>query len=198
MQIVLASNNENKIREVREILGDKYEVISQREAGADFEVIEDTGTFAGNAMKKAREVCAAVGRVTISDDSGLCVEALGGEPGVDSALYAGKHGDDDANNRKLLSEMEGIDNRRAYFICVIAVAYPDGEGHIIEAKWHGEIAEAERGENGFAYDKLFVPEGDGRTSAELEPEEKNRISHRAGALRELKEFFEIKQAIGAR
>ena len=194
MKIVVATNNMNKLREFREILGEGYEVVSQREAGADFEVEEDTGTFAGNAAKKAREVAEFTGCMVVADDSGLCVEVLGGEPGVDSAIYAGEHGADDENNAKLLREMAGKGNRRAYFVCVIAVVYPSGEEHIIEERWHGSIAEEIRGKNGFGYDVLFIPEGMDMTSAEMDAEAKNRMSHRAKALQKLKE--KLKQTAG--
>jgi XTP/dITP diphosphohydrolase len=189
LKIVLATNNMSKLKEVREILGEGYEVVSQREAGADFEVVEDTGTFMGNALKKAREVAKVTGALTVADDSGLCVDVLDGAPGVDSAIYSG--GDsgrcDDANNEKLLQEMQGKEDRRALFVCAIAVVYPDGREHIIKKAWHGEIAHECAGENGFGYDKVFIPEGYAVTSAQLEAEEKNAISHRGKALRQLAE-----------
>lgn len=184
-KLVMATNNANKLREAREILAPLgIEVLSQREAGADCEPDENGATFAENAYIKAKAVYDAVGLPTIADDSGLCVEALGGRPGVYSARYAPK-GQECA---KLLDEMSDIpDGRRgASFVCNIC--YIDEKGHsIMSGECKGAIGREERGENGFGYDPVFLV-GD-KTMAELTSVEKNSISHRGAALRELYRYL---------
>lgn len=186
-KIVFATNNENKLREAREILSSLgIEVVSQREAGADCEPEENGVTFAENAMIKAKAVYDIVKCSVIADDSGLCVDALDGRPGVYSARYAPK-GQECA---KLLDEMKDItdDKRGAYFQCTIA--YIDSDGYFtISGKCVGKIGYEERGTNGFGYDPVFVY-GE-KTLAEMSGDDKNKISHRGSALRELS--YELKK-----
>lgn len=158
------------------------EIVSMREAGIERETVEDGVTFMENAMKKAREIAEISGCCAIADDSGICVDALDGAPGVFSARFCGHHGDDEANNRLLLKKMQGVENRKAHYTCAIALAYPDGRFVTAEDYFFGEIAHDEKGENGFGYDPLFYLPEYGCTSAEISPEEKNRISHRGKAL----------------
>ena len=185
MKFVLASSNQKKIKELRAILSKvmaDVEVITLAEAGITDEIVEDGNTFAENALIKAR-VAASTGNIGIADDSGLTVDALGGAPGIYSARYAGDHGNDEANNQKLLENLKGIKDRRAAFVCNVACVFPDGsEPIVVEGKVEGEILEEPRGESGFGYDPLFWSPLLGKTLAEALPEEKNTISHRANAL----------------
>jgi len=188
-KIVFASNNENKLREAREILSD-FEILSQEQAGFFDEVIEDGATFAENALKKATAVSLFTNSIVFADDSGICVHALDNAPGIYSARWSGEG--DDANNQKLLDELKDKPNRSAHFHCTIALVYPPSyneENQIFEAEWHGTIANEIRGENGFGYDVVFIPNGFNKTSAELTPQEKNKISHRYDALSKLKNYF---------
>ncbi len=187
-KIVFATNNENKLREAGEILAPLgIEVVSQREAGADCDPEEKGATFAENALIKARTVHEAVKMPVFADDSGLCVDALGGRPGVYSARYAPK-GEECG---KILAEMQDVpeENRGAAFECVIA--YVDGETEFtVNGSCHGSIGFEERGANGFGYDPIFM--FGGRTMAEMDSEEKNKLSHRGAALRELFKRLEKK------
>ena len=186
MKLIIASNNEHKLREIRAILGGEFEeILSMREAGICHETVEDGSTFLENAEKKAREIMEISGCCALADDSGLCVEALNGAPGIYSARYAGVHGDDKANNRKLLRELENVEDRRAHFACAMALVRPDGSVVRAEGRMDGVIAHAEAGSNGFGYDPLFYLPERGCTNAQLSPEEKNAISHRANALHAL-------------
>ncbi len=188
MKLILASNNAHKLTEIRAILGGEFEeILSLREAGIEHETVEDGKTFLENAEKKAREITEISGCCALADDSGLCVEALGGAPGIYSARYAGEHGDDKANNRKLLRELEGVEDRRAHFACAMVLVRPDGSAVRAEGRMDGVIAFAESGSNGFGYDPLFYLPERGCTNAQLTPEEKNAISHRARALHALLE-----------
>lgn len=186
MKLIIASNNKHKLVEIKQILGDFFdEIVSMKEAGIDHETVEDGTTFMENAIKKAREIAEISGCCAIADDSGICVDALGGAPGIYSARFCGRHGDDTANNRLMLEKMEGVENRKAHYTCAIALARPDGSLTTAEGYMYGEIGYEEKGANGFGYDPLFVLPEYGMTSAEISPEEKNRISHRAAALKEL-------------
>ena len=188
MKLIIASNNAHKLEEIRAILGGAFEeILSLREAGIEHETVEDGVTFAENAAKKAREIAEISGCCALADDSGLCVDALGGAPGVYSARFAGEHGNDAANRRRLLREMENIDDRAAHFTCSMALVRPDGSMTAAEGFIYGEIARAEAGENGFGYDSLFYLPERGCTMAQLPPEEKNEISHRHNALMALLE-----------
>jgi len=188
MTLILASNNAHKLTEIKAILGDRFErILSLKEAGIDHETVEDGDTFLDNARKKAHEIALLAGCCALADDSGLCVDALGGAPGVYSARFSGVHGDDEANNRLLLQKLQGVENRAAHFACAVVLAWPDGREVCAEGIFPGVIGMEPKGENGFGYDPLlFLPEY-GCTSAQLEPAEKNRISHRARALHALLE-----------
>lgn len=186
MKLIIASNNKDKIKEMKAILSPYFEeIVSMREAGIEHETLEDGETFLQNAEKKAREIAEISGCCAIADDSGLCVDALGGAPGIYSARFCGRHGDDKANNRLLLEKLEGIADRSAHYTCAIALAYPGGSLVTAEDYFYGEIGYEEKGDYGFGYDPLFVLPEYGCTSAEITPEEKNRISHRGKALRAL-------------
>lgn len=188
MKLIIASNNKHKLVEMKAILSPFFdEIVSMREAGIEHETVEDGSTFMENALKKAREVSELSGCCAIADDSGICVDALDGAPGIFSARFCGHHGDDAANNRLLLEKMQGIEDRRAHYTCAIALTYPDGRLITAEDYFYGEIAREERGENGFGYDPLFYLPEYGCTSAEISPDEKNRISHRGKALMALVE-----------
>ena len=183
--ILLGSSNPGKLREYREILGGlDLELV----APTDLDPIppeppEDAATFAENASAKARGYAAASGLQTIADDSGLEVYALRGAPGVRSRRFFGDDASAEERNAKLLALLDGVSDRSARFVCVTALASPDGHVELFDGEVHGEIAEAPRGEAGFGYDPVFVIAGDGRTMAELPPTEKHRVSHRglAGA-----------------
>ncbi len=186
MKLILASNNMNKLREFRELVaGMDIELISQREAGCDFEVDETGTTFEENAYLKASAVTAATGCAAVADDSGLMVDALGGEPGVYSARYGPGHDATDAERYGyLLLKLGDEKNRAARFVCCICCTLPDGTVLRSRGECEGEILSAPRGTNGFGYDPVFRPLGQQRGMAELTPEEKNAISHRGKALRE--------------
>lgn len=195
LQLVLASKNRKKLVEMREILGALgYQVLSQAEVGVDLEPEETGDTFEENALIKAREVCAASGLPAISDDSGLEVDALGGEPGVHSARYGGSHDrSDEERTALLLHNMEQMEQRRARYVCVIAVVFPDGRELTARGTCEGEIAREWRGTGGFGYDPVFrLP--DGRHMAELDSDEKHRISHRGKALQDMK--TKLTEALG--
>jgi XTP/dITP diphosphohydrolase len=184
-RIVLASNNPGKLREIAALLAPLgIEVIPQARLGIG-EAEEPHDTFVENALAKARHASRASGLPALADDSGLCVDALGGAPGVRSAYYAGREGSreerDARNNAKLLASLG--DERKAHYRCVMALVRgaDDPEPLVAEGTWHGEIARAPRGANGFGYDPLFLLPERGVTAAELAPEEKNRLSHRACA-----------------
>ena len=188
MKLIIASNNAHKLTEMKSILAPFFDdVQSMREAGIEHETVEDGETFMENAVKKARELAEISGCCAIADDSGLCVDALDGGPGVYSARYSGVHGDDKANNAKLLRELDGVEDRGAHYTCAIALVWPDGRLLTAEDYLYGEIAHDERGSNGFGYDPLFLLPERGLRTAEISPEEKNRISHRGKALRQLVE-----------
>ncbi len=193
MKIVLASSNKNKIKELRailsDVLGNDIEVLSLKDAGITDEIVEDGSTFEENALIKAR-AAAESGMIGIGDDSGLTVDVLGGAPGIYSARYAGEHGNDELNNRLLLSNMSNLDDRRGSFVCCIACVFPDGQDDIVVNGYiHGEILREPKGEGGFGYDPLFYVKEFDKTLAELTAEEKNSISHRANALKEFAKIF---------
>lgn len=194
MKLIIASNNSHKLVEIKQILGSRFdEILSLKEAGIDHETIEDGTTFEENAVKKAREIAEISGCYALADDSGICVDALGGAPGIFSARYSGEHGDDKENNRLLLKNMENITDRGANFTCVIALCSPKGDILTAEGKFFGVIAREESGENGFGYDPLFYLPEYGCTSAELTPEQKNEISHRKKALEGLIEKLDAQK-----
>lgn len=185
MKLILASNNANKLREFRRLVeGLPIELVSQREAGCDFEVEENGSTFEENAFLKASAVTKATGCAAVADDSGLCVDALNGEPGIYSARYGPGHAASDAERyRYLLKKLEGVQDRTARFVCCICCTFPDGRVLTARGECEGEIMLAPKGDGGFGYDPVFHPLGTERGMAELTPEEKNAISHRGNALR---------------
>ncbi len=186
MELIIASNNSHKLIEIKAILGSRFDkILSLKEANIDHETVEDGETFLENAIKKAREITEITGKYALADDSGLCVDALGGAPGVYSARFCGEHGNDKGNNDLLLEKLEGVTNRAAHFTAAIALSCPNGEILTAEGHFYGEIGFEEKGENGFGYDPLFYVPEYGCTSAEMSPEQKNEISHRKKALEEL-------------
>lgn len=185
MKIVLASQNKHKITELQALLS-KYipeiEVLSLSDVGFEGDIVEDGHSFIENALIKAR-AAASTGYIGIGDDSGLSVRALGGEPGIYSARYAGEHGNDSANNTLLLSRLSDKSDRYAEFVCAIACVFPNGREDIcVEGRTGGIIIDEYRGEGGFGYDPLFLYEPFGKTFAEMSAEEKNSISHRGKAI----------------
>ena len=185
MKAVLASHNKHKIAELQRLLSQcvpGIELLSLSDVGLFGEIVEDGESFAENALIKAR-FAAASGYIGIGDDSGLCVDALGGAPGVFSARYAGEDGNDAANNQKLLSELEDKDDRSARFVCTIACVFPNGdEPIVVTGESRGEILTDFRGDAGFGYDPLFYVRESGKTFAEMSGDEKNAISHRGRAI----------------
>ncbi len=197
MRVFLASGNAKKIGEMQRILAEHVpdvEVLGINDVDGYVEPVEDQPTFEGNALLKARAGVAATGLPSIADDSGLCVEALNGMPGVLSARWSGQPKSDDRNNALLLDQLHDVpdERRSAYFTCAIAWVMPDGRERVVEGRMDGRIIREVRGSGGFGYDVVFVAvehdaagDGQGLTSAELDPAEKDRISHRGRALREL-------------
>lgn len=191
-RLVLATHNAHKVGELRAILSpvlpglDPASVVGARDVGAP-EPVEDGLTFAENALIKARALAAFTGLPAVADDSGLSVDVLGGSPGIFSARWAGRHGDDQANLDLLLAQLGDIapEHRGARFVCAAALVTPDGFEHVETGALEGALATAPRGSHGFGYDPILVPAGDSRTCAELTPEEKNAISHRGTAFRAL-------------
>ncbi|MBR6568265.1 MAG: XTP/dITP diphosphatase [Clostridia bacterium] len=189
MKILIATHNKHKLTEMARILSPMgYEVVTDTDIGIELTDVEETGTtFMENARIKAESGCKESGLICIADDSGLCVDALDGEPGVYSARYSGVHGDDEGNIVKLLENLDGVsdEKRTAYFACAICVSFPDGKEITAEGKCHGKIGYVKKGENGFGYDPVFMV-GD-KSLAEMTAEEKDAISHRGNALKVLEE-----------
>lgn len=191
--MIAASSNAHKIKEIQSIMS-KFgvKVVSRKEAGVpEFEIEEDGETFEENSLKKAEAIMKATGKLTVADDSGLMVDYLGGAPGVYSARFAGEECDDAKNNEKLLKHLEGLsaEDRKAKFVSVITLMFPDGNTIVARGECPGRIIETPTGENGFGYDPLFVPDGLSKTFAQLSDKEKNSISHRARALEKLEEIL---------
>lgn len=186
--IVFATNNKNKLREIRDIVGSKYNILSLSDINCHEDIPETADTIEGNALLKARFVKEKYGYDCFADDTGLEVEALDNRPGVYSARFAGEDCNSENNINKLLSELEGIENRKARFRTVIALIKGDTEEEF-EGVIYGNISHECHGEGGFGYDKVFVPENYEKTFAEMLPEEKNSISHRAKATRLLIEYL---------
>ncbi|WP_084960629.1 RdgB/HAM1 family non-canonical purine NTP pyrophosphatase [Thermoactinospora rubra] len=186
MRIVLATRNQGKIVELRRILTG-FDIVGLEEFPHIGEVAETGLTFAENALLKAHAVARGSGLPAVADDSGLCVDALNGMPGVFSARWSGKHGDDKANLDLLLAQVSDVPagRRGAHFACAAALALPSGEERVVEGSLAGHIVFEPRGANGFGYDPIFVPEGETRTTAEMSAEEKDAISHRGRAFRAL-------------
>lgn len=197
MKIVFATNNKNKLAEIREMLGNKIEVMSLADINCHEDIPETSDTLEGNALQKAHYVYDKYGMSCFADDTGLEVDALGGEPGVYSARYAGGEGhDSEANMAKLMDKLGDNDNRKARFRTVIALITGNGEDDVklFEGVAEGDIIREKRGGEGFGYDPIFRPEGYDKTFAELGHEIKNKISHRAKAVQKLVEY--LKQASG--
>lgn len=183
MKLLIATRNPHKLEELRDLFPSSHlDLVSSLDFPDIPDVVEDGQTLTENAIKKAVTLHAATGLPSLADDSGLEVDALNGQPGVWSARYAGEPVDYSANNRKLLSELSGVTHRTARFRCVLALAGIGDEVKTVEGRVEGVLAESCRGDQGFGYDPLFIPEGETRTFAEMSNEEKNRMSHRARAL----------------
>lgn len=180
--IVSATNNSHKVKEFKEILGSKFNIVSLSDIGVNIEVVEDADTFYGNALKKAKTVSEATGMIALADDSGLMVEALNGAPGVYSARYGGEDGNSELNRKKLIQEMCGIKDRRAAFYTCIVLYFPDGKIITAEGRTEGEILTSEVGTNGFGYDSLFYSYDLKKSFGEATADEKNSVSHRGRAL----------------
>ena len=191
MKLHVASHNPKKLRELQRVLDAHQLSDIELVPAADYpDPVEDGATFAENALIKAREGVKQTGLATVADDSGLTVEALNGMPGILSARWSGRHGDDEANNDLLLAQMAAMKNRRAAFVSVCALVFPDGREYVSEGRWEGELAHQRKGTNGFGYDPLFIPDdADGRHSAELTAEEKDARSHRGKALEGLVQYL---------
>lgn len=184
MKIIAATSNNGKVREIKSIFSN-MEIISMREAGIDIEIEENGASFLENALIKARAIAALCDCAVLSDDSGLCADALDGAPGIYSARYAGEQASDEERYRKLLGVMENEKNRNAHFTSAVALILPDGKELTALGHVEGKIGYEPKGENGFGYDPIFICDELGKTFAEASDDEKNSISHRKRALSEL-------------
>lgn len=196
MQIVLATRNKGKIRELARIFAQELpevELIGTDNFPDLVDVDEIEDSFEGNALLKARAVCEFTNLPAIADDSGLAVDHLAGAPGIYSARYSGTHGDDEANLKKVLEEMTGIENRRAQFVCAAAFVAPNGYEKVLRAEMTGNLITEPRGNNGFGYDPIFIPDGQKLTTGEMEPALKDSISHRGKAMRALAHLISTEQ-----
>ena len=188
-RLIFATGNENKMKEIRMILGDlDYEILSMKEAGIDVDIVEDGKTFEENAMIKAKAISKIANCLVLADDSGLEVDYMDKQPGIMSARWMGEDTSYRIKNQKIIDNLEGVpkEQRTARFVCAIAAAFPDGKVITKRGTIEGIIGYEERGENGFGYDPIFFVPEFGKTTAELSPEEKNKISHRGKALRMMK------------
>jgi XTP/dITP diphosphohydrolase len=194
LRVVLATGNKGKLADFKALLkGSGIELVLPEALGLEVDVEETGTTFLDNALLKSRALCEASGLPTLADDSGLAVDALDGAPGVYSARYAGPECDDDANNACLLANMEGVDDRSAAFVCVLALSWPDGRELTADGRCRGTITDSPRGSNGFGYDVVFFRDDLGCTFAEASPQQKNERSHRAVAVAELLALLEAAQ-----
>ena len=192
-KIIFATGNKDKMSEIREILGDFCDnIISMKEAGVEADIVEDGETFEQNALIKARAVWKQTGQLVISDDSGLEVDALGGEPGIYSSRYMGEDTSYHIKNRNIIERLEGIpdEERTARFVCAAAVIFPDGSEKVVRGVMEGRIGYEEKGGNGFGYDPIFILPEFEKTTAELPAEVKNSRSHRGKALRAVRAEIE--------
>lgn len=196
--MIFATGNQDKIKEIRAILGDiGEEILSMKEAGIDLDIVEDGTTFEENAVIKAKAVSKLTGQLALADDSGLEVDALNKEPGIYSARYMGVDTPYEVKNRNIIERLEGVEgkDRSARFVCAIAAAFPDGEVITTRGTIEGVIAKEPAGTNGFGYDPIvYVPEY-GMTTGQMEPKAKNKISHRGKALMAMKEILKERQVI---
>ena len=197
-RLIFATGNADKMKEIREILGDlPVEILSMKEAGVPAEVEENGSSFEENALIKARAICELANEMVLADDSGLEIDYLNKEPGIYSARYMGEDTSYRIKNQNLIDRLEGVpdEKRTARFVCAIAAVFPDGKELIVRGTIEGRIGYEERGENGFGYDPIFyLPDRDIST-AQLSREEKNSISHRGNALRKMKELLEKEQVL---
>ncbi len=195
-KIIFATGNENKMKEIRMILADLgMPILSMKEAGIYVDVVEDGTTFEENALIKATEIAKHVENcIVLADDSGLEIDYLNKEPGIYSARYAGEDTSYDIKNNLLLSRLEGVldEQRTARFVCAVAAAFPDGETEVVRGTIEGRIGYEIAGENGFGYDPIFYVPEYGCTTAEMDPDKKNELSHRGNALREMRKIIEKK------
>lgn len=183
-RLVVATGNAHKLEEIAAIFT-QFEVVSQKQMGFDGDVEETGTTFQENALIKARAAAKALDCMALADDSGLCVDALGGRPGIYSARYCGYHGDDQKNRETLLKNLEGVENRKAHFTSAIALVYPDGTELVAVGETHGEILKEEVGEGGFGYDCLFESDDLQKSFGLASAKEKNAVSHRYRALQKM-------------
>ena len=191
-KIIFATGNQDKMREIREILADMdVEVVSMKEAGIHADIVEDGSTFEENAVIKAKTICELTGEITLADDSGLEIDYLNKEPGVYSARYMGEDTSYDVKNKNLIDRLDGVpkEKRTARFVCAIAAVLPDGRELVTRQTMEGYIGWEPEGENGFGYDPIFYLDEYGCSSAAISPEQKNTISHRGKALRAMKELL---------
>ena len=191
-RLIFATGNEHKMVEIREILGElPVEILSMKDVGIKADIVENGNTFEENALIKAKEVCKLAGEMVLADDSGLEIDYLNKEPGVYSARYMGENTSYRIKNQIILDRLHGVPDivRSARFVCVIAAAFPDGTIETRRATIEGRIAQEPAGENGFGYDPIFYLPDRGKTTAQLSAEEKNEISHRGKALRQIKEIL---------
>lgn len=197
--MIFATGNQDKIKEIRAILGDiGEEILSMKEAGIELDIVEDGATFEENAIIKAKAVAKLTGQLALADDSGLEVDALNKEPGIYSARYMGVDTPYEVKNRNIIERLNGVEgkDRSARFVCAIAAVFPDGEVITTRGTIEGVIAKEPAGNNGFGYDPIvYVPEY-GMTTGQMEPEAKNKISHRGKALMAMKKILEERHIIG--
>ncbi|MEQ1733314.1 MAG: non-canonical purine NTP diphosphatase [Bacteroidia bacterium] len=194
LQLVFATHNANKLKEIQQQLGTAFTLISMSDINCTTDIEETGETFAANAQLKTNYISTTYNLNCFGDDSGLCVEALNNAPGVHSARYAGEHKNDDDNMNKLLLALQNSSNRNAYFKTVISLQY-NTKNYLFEGEIHGTIIAEKRGANGFGYDPIFVPNGYDKTFAELDYTIKNTISHRAIAFKKLIQFLQQKSSI---
>lgn len=192
-KLVVATGNAHKLQEIADIFTE-FEVLSQKQMGFNEEVEENGVTFIENALIKARAASSALGCIALADDSGLCVDALGGAPGIYSARYCGYHGDDAKNRQTLLKNMQGKQNRAAHFTSALALVYPDGRVITCEGHTYGKILFEEQGTGGFGYDSLFESDDLGKSFGLATAEEKNAVSHRFRALQKLRALWKEEES----
>ncbi|MES2850511.1 MAG: RdgB/HAM1 family non-canonical purine NTP pyrophosphatase [Bacteroidota bacterium] len=190
-QLIFATNNANKVAEIKKVLGDLFEVVSLKDAGINIDIPEPFDTLEENASTKSKTIFELTGKNCFSEDTGLLVDALNGEPGVKSARYAGDNGDNKKNIEKLLSKLADNKNRKAHFRTIISLIL-DGKETQFEGICEGQILKTQVGEKGFGYDAIFIPDGSGKSFAEMETDEKNIYSHRKKAVTKLVAFLSNK------